>query len=547
MHLVSSDLNEHGSLYRLWLYTGNIKGAGTTADVFVQLADGEKTAGEHWFRGNRHGGPSAGNEEKQFYNFFEGSVVEAEVNCSQPLNPLVRLRVGHNNRGHSPDWFLEKVIVEDLDRGQTYAFPCNQWLSDSRDDGLLVRDLHIGSSNAMAPEDVSKSHDFEVELLTRRGAAMGTPKTLLLKLYGLPSRNAHSMTKEDNASPFIRIAGKSIKFEHINLFKFNIPNHEELTPCFKLGIGQSDGDTNKDWMLEKVILRHVQSGTIQMFNCHQWLPFEETDPSSSLKITEYSAEEPTGGTNSSVSSITTEDEQIPWRVEVYTSERPNAGTTARVTIVLYGSAGKSEEVTLTDEPTARDRRRNFKTGSCVYFTMKTPQVGQPYKLRIGRDNRGLASCWHLEKVVLTNLLDGKCYYFPCSQWISGDADGGIIYRELPASGSNIPNPPQLCHYKVRIHTGDRADAGTDARVFLNIFGEMGDTGDRQLKKSSKNIKKFARGKVDEFIIDAVHLGEIQKIRIGHDGKGAHPGWFLHEVTIEELENPQNSLTFLCDW
>lgn len=37
-------------------------------------------------------------------------------------------------------------------------------------------------------------------------------------------------------------------------------------------------------------------------------------------------------------------------------------------------------------------------------------------------------------------------------------------------------------------------AGTDAKVFINIYGENGDTGERYLKKSG-NLNKFEAGQV----------------------------------------------------
>lgn len=37
-------------------------------------------------------------------------------------------------------------------------------------------------------------------------------------------------------------------------------------------------------------------------------------------------------------------------------------------------------------------------------------------------------------------------------------------------------------------------AGTDANVFINIYGEKGDTGERYLKNSD-NLNKFERGQV----------------------------------------------------
>ena len=44
-------------------------------------------------------------------------------------------------------------------------------------------------------------------------------------------------------------------------------------------------------------------------------------------------------------------------------------------------------------------------------------------------------------------------------------------------------------------TGKKSGAGTDANVFLNIFGEQGDTGERPLSKSKTHGNKFEKGNV----------------------------------------------------
>jgi len=48
---------------------------------------------------------------------------------------------------------------------------------------------------------------------------------------------------------------------------------------------------------------------------------------------------------------------------------------------------------------------------------------------------------------------------------------------------------------VHVFTGDVFSAGTDANVFLTMFGENGDSGERKLLKSETNTDKFERGKV----------------------------------------------------
>ena len=52
-------------------------------------------------------------------------------------------------------------------------------------------------------------------------------------------------------------------------------------------------------------------------------------------------------------------------------------------------------------------------------------------------------------------------------------------------------------YRVLVYTGDKFGAGTNANIFLNIFGEQGDTGDRPLEESKNNKNKFERNQVTE--------------------------------------------------
>jgi len=50
-------------------------------------------------------------------------------------------------------------------------------------------------------------------------------------------------------------------------------------------------------------------------------------------------------------------------------------------------------------------------------------------------------------------------------------------------------------YVVDVITGNVSRAGTDANVFLTIFGDTGDSGEQQLSKSENNKNKFEKGQV----------------------------------------------------
>lgn len=62
-------------------------------------------------------------------------------------------------------------------------------------------------------------------------------------------------------------------------------------------------------------------------------------------------------------------------------------------------------------------------------------------------------------------------------------------------------------------------SGTDANVWIIIFGENGDSGTLALKESNKS-NKFERKQVDTFhFSDILSLGELSKVRVWHDNAG----------------------------
>ena len=69
------------------------------------------------------------------------------------LRPCCVSRIEHDNTGMSAGWFLDRVVVTDMNRPHLrFYFACNNWMSREEGDGLFVRDL-LGSLN---PMDVPK-------------------------------------------------------------------------------------------------------------------------------------------------------------------------------------------------------------------------------------------------------------------------------------------------------------------------------------------------------------------------------------------------------
>ena len=48
---------------------------------------------------------------------------------------------------------------------------------------------------------------------------------------------------------------------------------------------------------------------------------------------------------------------------------------------------------------------------------------------------------------------------------------------------------------MHVFTGDVSNAGTNSNVFICVYGELGDTGERKLEKSETHMDKFERNNV----------------------------------------------------
>jgi hypothetical protein len=92
-------------------------------------------------------------------------------------------------------------------------------------------------------------------------------------------------------------------------------------------------------------------------------------------------------------------------------------------------------------------------------------------------------------------------------------------------------------------------AGTDANVFCTLFGENGDSGELELKRSETNMNKFERNRVDIFTFKSMlSLGELIKCRIRHDNTGSLIGnanWHLDFIKVEDLATGR-SFNFKCN-
>ena len=88
-------------------------------------------------------------------------------------------------------------------------------------------------------------------------------------------------------------------------------------------------------------------------------------------------------------------------------------------------------------------------------------------------------------------------------------------------------------WQVTVYTGTQTSAGTDATVYLTIFGYKTNTvsvkTDAMLLDSE--INNFERGSVDVFKIETIKLVKPYKITVEADNNGAVFDWYFVQVSV----------------
>ena len=76
-------------------------------------------------------------------------------------------------------------------------------------------------------------------------------------------------------------------------------------------------------------------------------------------------------------------------------------------------------------------------------------------------------------------------------------------------------------------------AGTDANVYLIMYGSVKDKDNEQSEKISLDNKdnNFESGSVDKFEVETLNFDKVDKIRIGHDNSGIASGWHLDKASL----------------
>ena len=205
--------SRHMYEYEITITTGIWKNAGTTAKVAMEIYGSEDNTGIIYLN------IEAASHESLFNR---GSSQVFLVTVEKPLGCVHTVRIGHDNSGISPSWFLEDLIITDKQTLNSWKFSSSQWFALERGDGRIERML----------ETLAEKSNFNREVLKRWLKGL-TEKHIWVSLLTKPPRNRFSRVQRASCclsillsamlanAMFYQFNGKSTQVIQVGPLKFS--------------------------------------------------------------------------------------------------------------------------------------------------------------------------------------------------------------------------------------------------------------------------------------------------------------------------------------
>ena len=477
----------HPKEYEITIQTGIWADAGTYGNVYLtfygtQLTGNQTDSGELLIN--------------QYRPLTPGSRYVTCVRMKETLGILNKLRIRYENpsgRSDSSSWFLESIQIREVNSSIVRYYHHNEWISANAND-----DFHDFTIEGKFGADDRYEVTFETDPLfsENEDSCVG------LTLFG---------GKKKCSSNSLGAARRHYRNRKTNTFIVHASSKLDNLDKLQISVGSRR-------YVRKIVVRNTANNKRWSFrpDCRFLDPEHGTISSKT------------------VVALPGDGEARAYAVHVKTGSRSNAGTDANVYITLHGEKSSSAEQKLVSP------ENQFQKGSIgLYRVASAADIGPLNSITIRHDNFGIASGWFLENVKIEDASNGDQWEFPCSRWLAKNEDDGSIQRTLDA----VPEGCEAVTYSIQVRTGEVGLAGTDAKVYITLNGDLGSTGEHQLDSSAND---FEKGRTNVFTITrAREVGELQSLRIRHDNSGLFPGWYLKDIRVTCV-NDERVWYFPCD-
>jgi hypothetical protein len=498
LHAANSGAEALRARYRITTHTSDVRLAGTDATVTARLF------------GEANGEPietAIVPLENSANNFERGRVDEFVVELKN-VGVIKGIEIFVDTTGIGAAWHLKMVSVAAVsDLESEIYFHHDDWLDGKK------------PSVKLSVEDPSPKATcrYVVETLTSDLKGAGTDARVSLVLFG-EKGETDALLLENAAENFQR--GKKDVF-HVEGFNVGTIARVRLGHDNR---GSFFGDAA--WHCASLEITNAETSEKRSFVVNRW--FAENKPPNLISQVLFPGD---AGEEDGVLAR--------YVVVAHTSDLRGAGTDANVTLELVGVDARGKRRVMGPFPleTSAD---DFKRGAVATFRAEGPGMVQLTEATVAHDGAGVSggSGWHLKMIEVSTDRIGSDALPKTVFWCDALVEKDVPRTLKPSADDGGVRPGNLRRrYVVTVRTSSDRGAGTDANVWIEVFGEKGSTGRRALETSEDDFK---RGASDVFAFESPFLGEIQSIKIGHDNSGFGPAWKLQEVSVEDATAEQDA-------
>jgi len=208
---------------------------------------------------------------------------------------------------------------------------------------------------------------------------------------------------------------------------------------------------------------------------------------------------------------------------------------ALATNTMSGGRGFDADFTLYSGSSAQSQLKSLKVH---LFNISTPNdpVGYICQGEVTIPREDLQGGSHLFlRVKRTQSTSNHVAFNQESFVLLGAGCGDESIEKIGNKLESIPGTleEKIALYTVTITTGTVDGAGTDANVFITLYGENSkQTGECQLDGPEND---FENGQIDIFNLlgpRVIDVGNITRVNLRHDNSGEKAGWYVTEVRIK---------------
>eukprot|EP00117_Sycon_ciliatum_P037412 scpid25386/ scgid5488/ Lipoxygenase homology domain-containing protein 1 len=309
------------AVYEITVSTGDVRGGGTDANVFVTLI------------GERGATPKTQMLNGKSNNFNRSAVSVFRMRATR-LGRISSIILEHDNTGFGPGWFLQKVQISDpgiegqeLEDTVEYDFPCSQWLARDTGDGEVTRQL-LPSEEASEPAAAEASADQSYIITTTTGdcRGAGTDANVMVTMFG-----EHG----DSGPQPLENAKANFERKRVDKFVVKCPSLGVIDRIF---VGHDNSGFGPGWFLDEASVEDTVGNVLYRFPCKRWLAKDEGDGQVSCVLEAESCQVVSRSDPASCMEPGSTAEDVNenfYRVTTWTGDKRFAGTDATVTLTMH--------------------------------------------------------------------------------------------------------------------------------------------------------------------------------------------------------------------